>query len=39
MPAGYWPGERIIVRLSEDIDRPKKVKKPTARPKIVVDMV
>jgi hypothetical protein len=36
-PAGCMAGEKIIARLSEGIGRPKKAKKPTVRPKIVID--
>ncbi|MBW2635040.1 MAG: hypothetical protein JRE14_13125 [Deltaproteobacteria bacterium] len=39
IPAGCMAGVKIIVRPSEGIGRPKRVKKPTAWPKIVVGMV
>ncbi len=39
MSAVCMAGAKIIVRPSEDIGRPKKAKKPTARPKTVADTV
>ncbi len=36
-PAVCMAGVKIIVRPSEGIGRPKRVKKPTARPKTAVD--
>jgi len=39
MSVGCLADEKIIARPSEDIGRAKKEKKPTARPKIVVDTV
>jgi len=36
---GCTAGEKIIARPSADIGRPKRAKKPTAKPKTVVDTV
>jgi hypothetical protein len=39
IPVGCSEGEETIARPSEDTGRPKKGKKHTVRPRIVVDMV
>jgi hypothetical protein len=36
-PVGCMAGVKIIARPSEGTGRPKRVKKPTVQPKIVVD--
>lgn len=38
-PAGCMAGAEIIARPSEGTGRPKRVKKPTVRPKTAVDTV